>query len=121
MLWTQIAIEPCDLLAPQAAGVGVGYCLHLPLVSDGRIAFVQLCNDPARARVWRHAADGTACTGNIHLIAGQWSIVWECESGPLVRFTGARFLCGDLVCLRPEGSPLQLYRVTVAELLPAPR
>jgi hypothetical protein len=115
--WTKIAMEPCEPRLRDPFAVPFRYRVVLPLVGDGRIALVQLRDNPARARVFRLGPDDSRISGEVHLVDGQWSFIWsESLPGPppIVRFSAPRFLPGDLVCLRPAGRPLLLYQVSDA-------
>ncbi len=119
MLWTKIGMEPCESRLRDPSDASFRYAIVLPLVADGRIALVQLRANPARARVWQVGPSGSKLSGQVHLVDGQWSFVWSegsPGSPPIVRFSAPRFLPGDLVCLRPLGRPLLLYRVSDATL-----
>ena len=120
MLWTSIGIEPAAFRSPVPQPLLATYSLHLPLVADGRIAFVQLRAKPEQARVIRFAPDEEDLAGTIRVDSGQWSIIWDhahASNAPLppVRFTGNRFLHGDPVGLRQAGWPMLIYRVCPPE------
>jgi hypothetical protein len=116
VLWTSIGIEPAALRPSVSHRALATYAVDLPLVADGRIAFVQLRATEGRARVTRYIPGEEDLPGTVRFQSGQWNFVWDDVAGtagrpPWVRFSGQRFLPGDPVCLRQQGAPLLIYRV----------
>jgi hypothetical protein len=116
VLWTSIGLEPAVIRSAGQQPLLATYRLRLPLVADGRIAFVQLRADPEEARVTCISRTAESFPGRIRFSAGQWNFIWD-QGGPHtvrpppVRLSGNRFLHGDPVCLRQQGGPLLIYRV----------
>jgi hypothetical protein len=116
VLWTSIGLEPAVIRSAGPQPRLATYRLRLPLVADGRIAFVLLRADPEEARVTCFSPDTGNIPGRIRFSAGQWNFIWdqvgpETMRPPPVRFSGNRFLHGDPVCLRQQGGPLLIYSV----------
>ena len=112
MLWSMVRMEPFGLR--DAGGGPCCLCLHLPLISDGRLSLVHLMRTPERASVKRHYPDLSSEVGAIRLIDNQLTCVWQHFSGnrpPDLRVIGSNFGLGAKIALRSPGSVIALFEV----------
>lgn len=113
MDWCTISMDPVPL-ADRTGARWVYYELCLPLIPDGRVSIPMLQSAPEQAWVRRCRSSDRCETGRIELRDHQWICLWPGLTNmwtDQVRITFKSLTVGDLVGVRPQGGPIELFKV----------